>query len=109
MGEEADEELRQMLKALLDSGLPTEWQQRAYASEDVNRIVARLQNLLVDDYAGRLKVAGFTSTPYQPAEESELEQSCSTCMYYVRSRQFCDLPELRVPVAPEWSCRLWRI
>jgi hypothetical protein len=24
-------------------------------------------------------------------------------------RRFCELPELMLPVEPQWSCRLWRI
>lgn len=32
-----------------------------------------------------------------------------TCMYFLVHRKWCDLPELSVPVEPEWWCRLWRI
>jgi hypothetical protein len=34
---------------------------------------------------------------------------CQECMYYLVHRKWCDLPELFVPVEPDWYCRLWRI
>jgi hypothetical protein len=51
-------------------------------------------------------IAGFT---LEPIEHGGLEQPCETCMYYVVHRRFCELPELNLPVEPQWSCRLWRI
>jgi len=104
-----DEVWRRQLAGLVESGLKTEWRQRAYTSEQVNQIVARLRQIPREDYASKLKVAGFTATPYHPPEGVELEQSCSTCMYFERHREFCNLPELALPVRPEWSCVLWRI
>jgi hypothetical protein len=101
--------LRTRLAHLLETGLQTEWQQRAYTSEEVNHVVSRLQQLPVDDYQAKLQIAGFTSQAYRPPEDVDIEQSCSTCMYFERYRQFCNLPELQLPVVPEWSCKLWRI
>ena len=40
---------------------------------------------------------------------TDIEQACETCMYYKVHRRYCELPELELPVEPEWSCRLWRI
>lgn len=105
---DADAGLRDTLNDLL-RGLVTDWQQRAYTSQEVNAIVAQLQQTPTQDYASKLKIAGFTTSPYIHPEDLELEQSCATCMYYVIHLQFCDLPELKLPVLPEWSCRLWRI
>ncbi|WP_205617220.1 hypothetical protein [Pelomicrobium methylotrophicum] len=102
-----EEALRRELEHLLQQGLETEWRERAYTSEEVNRIVARLQAIRPDDYVSKLKVAGFTSQPYGAG--GEIEQACETCMYFVIHRQFCELPELQIPVKPKWSCRLWRI
>jgi hypothetical protein len=70
-------------------------------------VIAQLRALAADDYATRLAVAGFTREPY--AAEDDLAQACANCMYYVIHRRFCELPELMLPVRPEWSCRLWRI
>ncbi len=109
MDASGDADVRKKLLALLDGGLNTEWQQRAYTSEEVNRLVAQLQQISPLDYAAKLKLAGFTITPYRASGDDELEQGCSTCMYFERNRQFCNLPELKLPVLPEWSCRLWRI
>jgi hypothetical protein len=100
--------LRERLQALLADGLPTQWRQRAYTNEQVNSVVSRLQALAPDDYPAKLDVAGFTLDAYRSAD-IELAQDCSTCMYYARAMRFCALPELRLPVQPQWSCRLWRI
>lgn len=54
----------------------------------------------------KLAIAGFT---LDPIEHEGIDQSCETCMYFLVRRQWCDLPELDVPVDPQWSCRLWRI
>lgn len=100
--------LRGQLEKLLQGGLETEWKERAYTSEAVNDIVARLRTIQSDDHVAKLTVAGFTDHVYRSSEE-DIVQACETCMYYVMHRQFCDLPELRIPVKPQWSCRLWRI
>ncbi len=107
--EEANPDLvRNRLARFIDDGLKTEWPERAYTSDAVCSVVARLQSLSPDDEVGKLRVAGFTLQPYVDAEE-EISQACETCMYYIIHQQFCNLPELQLPVRPEWSCRLWRI
>jgi hypothetical protein len=100
--------LREQIAALLQGGVPTEWRQRAYTSDAVNVIVADLHRLQPDDIEGKLRLAGFMSQAYAAADE-DISQACETCMYFERHRQFCVLPELMLPVRPEWSCRLWRI
>ena len=100
----------QRMHALLTGGLATEWQERAYTSEQVNAVTARLQALGADDLQGRLVVGGFTLTPYLAPEDPDgIEQSCATCMYFERHRGWCNLAELMLPVKTEWSCILWRI
>jgi hypothetical protein len=102
--------IRSTLQALLDSGLETQWRQRAYSSDEVNRVVACLQELDKADYASKLRVAGFTGAPFIPEDDdSDVSQSCATCMYYETHRRYCNLPELELPVKAEWSCVLWRI
>ena len=101
--------LRVRLAELLRSGIETRWQERAYIQAEIRVRVEQLQALDPADYVMKLKVAGFTAQPYRPADEPDLEQSCATCMYYARHGQFCELPELNMPVLPEWSCVLWRI
>ena len=98
------------IAALRRGGLATEWKTRAYTSEEVNEVTARLQALASSDLLGRLVVAGFTETAYVAPEDADgIEQSCATCMYFERHRGWCNLAELMLPVKPEWSCILWRI
>lgn len=99
-----DDALRQEIGELLKSGLETEVWPRAESSEMVNDIVARLQD--AEGLTEKLKISGFTD---HTIEADGLEQPCETCMYYLVHRKFCELPELMLPVLPEWSCRLWRI
>ena len=104
----SDRTLRAELEALLQSGLKTEHGKRAYSDEAISERLHRLRLLPSDDYAAKLTVAGFTREPYVTSAKDIL-QACETCMYYVTNRQFCELPELHMPVKPEWSCTLWRI
>ena len=101
-----DDETRATIAEMLASGLETEVWPRAGTSEEVNEIVARLQVEAGQDLEKKLIVAGFTD---HTIEADEIEQPCETCMYYKVHAKFCELPELMVPVEPEWSCRLWRI
>ncbi len=101
--------LRECLGAMLRDGVPTEWRERAGDNEAVNRMVARLAETGRDHAAALLRIAGFTPTPFQCEGADDIAQACKTCMYYARHRGFCELPALRLPVEPRWSCRLWRI
>ncbi len=107
---ENDERLRKQVTQLLESGLQTEVEPRAYTSEAVNDLIHRLQSHGPDHVKEKINIAGFTLQPYQPpGMEDDLVQSCETCMYYVVHRRYCELPELALPVEKDWSCRLWRI
>lgn len=103
MSEDAE---REEIAALLADGLETEVWPRAETSEMVNEIVGRLRNEAGEDTQAKLKIAGFTD---HVIEADEIEQPCETCMYFLQHRRFCELPELMLPVEPNWSCRLWRI
>jgi hypothetical protein len=100
------EATRVEIAKMLKDGLKTEVWPRAETSEDVNEIVGRLQVEAGDDLEKKLVISGFTD---YTVEADEIEQPCETCMYYKVHAKFCDLPELMLPVEPEWSCRLWRI
>ncbi len=67
-------------------------------------ILVELRQLDPSDLKGKLVIGGFVNHPYGPDK-----QRCMECMYYLVHRRWCDLPELAVPVEPEWWCRLWRI
>lgn len=101
-----DDALRDEIAAKLKAGLETEAWPRAETSEMVNEVVGRLRNEAGEDLTAKLVIAGVTD---HTIEVDEIEQPCETCMYYLVHRRFCELPELMLPVAPEWSCRLWRI
>ena len=96
---------REEVQQLLKSGLQTEVFPRAYDHDTVQEIVHRLQT---SDRSVRSKlvIAGFT---LKAIEHDDIEQSCETCMYYLVHRKHCELPEIDLPVEPEWSCRVWRI
>ena len=98
--------LRTRLEKLLLAGLHTEVEPRAYDLEMQQSVLTRLQNAPAEEIAKRIEIAGFTLHPY--AAEG-IEEACETCMYFLSHRQFCALPELMLPVRPDWSCRLWRI
>jgi len=97
--------LREDIAAMLREGLVTEVWPRAETSEEINAIVQRLQKEGTDLRA-KLVISGFTD---HVITADGLEQPCETCMYYLIHRRFCELPELMLPVDPDWSCRLWRI
>ncbi len=101
-----DDALRDQIGTLLKDGLETEVFPRAETGEMVNSLVSRLQTEAQDDLTQKLVISGFTD---YVVEAEDIEQPCETCMYYLVHRKFCDLPELMLPVEPEWSCRLWRI
>ena len=100
------ESTRAEIAKLLSEGLKTEAWPRAETSEDVNEIVNRLQVEAGDNLEKKLVISGFTD---YTVEADDIEQPCETCMYYKVHAKFCDLPELMLPVEPEWSCRLWLI
>lgn len=98
-------ETREDIRAYLTEGLKTEVFPRADTHERVLEVTARLRPA-AGDLRAKLVIGGFT---LQAVEAGEIEQSCETCMYFLVHRRFFELPELTLPVEPEWSCRLWRI
>lgn len=100
---------REVSRQLLTAGLQTDWQLRAYEDADVRKLVAALQMVPSDDIKEKLRLTGFTLIPYVHEEAPDIDQACSTCMYYEVHRKYCNLPELKLGVEPEWSCILWRI
>jgi hypothetical protein len=96
---------RQEIWSMLAGGLPVEVFPRADTHEEVLAIIHRLREE-GRDLPSKLAIAGFT---LDAVEHNDMEQICETCMYYHARRCWCVLPELDVPVEPQWSCRLWRI
>ncbi len=98
--------LRHHIARQLAEGLKTEVEPRCDTQEDVQQVITRLRCFSPHDVEGRLVAAGFTD---HPVMHEDIEQVCDTCMYYLVHRRYCELPELQLPVEPNWSCRLWRI
>ena len=109
MDEASQQAQRAAIADMLQRGLATHWQPRAYSDAEIRRVVDALQALAPDDVQGRLRLGGFQMEPYVGDEDPEIEQSCSTCMYFEPHRRWCNLPELKLSVEPKWSCILWRV
>jgi hypothetical protein len=92
------------LSELLANGLVTQVEPFPQTDKEFAEILARLRQLEPGDLKGKLVVSGFTNTPQGPDR-----QRCMECMYFLVHRKWCDLPELSVPVEPDWWCRLWRL
>lgn len=102
----SDDETRQKIADSLAGGLETEVWPRAETSEMVNNVINRLRVEAGEDLGKRLVIGGLTD---HTITADDMEQPCQTCMYYLVHRRYCELPELDIPVEPDWSCRLWRI
>jgi hypothetical protein len=100
-----DDTLRQKIAGLLaPQGLQTQTEPVPESNIEFNQILNDLRALPADALEDKLIMAGFTDQPY-----GEDGYRCLECMYYLTHRRWCDLPELNLPVQPQWWCRLWRI
>lgn len=104
MSQADDEGLRGRISELLTQGLQTQTEPVPEDNIEFNRILNELRALPAEALEDRLIMAGFIGQPY-----GEDQYRCLECMYYLTHRRWCDLPELDVPVEPQWWCRLWRI
>jgi hypothetical protein len=95
---------QEMISQLLASGLKTETEPFPETEKEFNDILMRLRSLVPNDLKGKLVIAGFVDQPY-----GDSRARCLECMYYLINRKWCDLPEISIPVKPDWYCRLWRI
>jgi hypothetical protein len=96
--------LRDRIDKMLAAGLKTQTEPFPEDNHQFAAILAALQRLDPADLKAKLVLSGFTNHPY-----GEDRMRCQECMYYLVHRKWCDLPELAVPVEPDWWCRLWRI
>ena len=97
-------ELRQHIAELLANGLQTQVEPFPPTEKEFAEIAAELRSLDPKDLTGKLVIAGFLDRPY-----GEENWRCADCIYYLANRKWCDLPELALPVEPDWYCRLWRM
>lgn len=98
------QELRQKIAELLGSALQTHVEPFPPTEKEFAEITAQLRALDPNDLEAKLVISGFIDHPYGPEN-----WRCADCIYYLARRQWCDLPELAVPVEEDWYCRLWRM
>ncbi len=101
---ENHQELLERMRRMLATGLQTTVEPFPPTEKEFFRIAEALRALDPDDIRGKLVIAGFLDHPYGPEN-----WKCADCIYYLANRKWCDLPELAVPVEPDWYCRLWRM
>jgi len=104
MDESDNAALRQAITELLTAGLPTTVEPFPVTEKEFGEIAAQLRNVEASDYKTKLVIGGFMDHPYGPDN-----WRCADCIYYLANRKWCDLPELALPVEPDWYCRLWRM
>ncbi len=104
MRSEEEDKLRQEIAEVLAQGLKTQTEPFPETHVEFAKLLDELRALDPEDLKGKLVVSGFADKPYGPDQ-----MRCLECMYYLVHRKWCDLPELAVPVEPDWYCRLWRI
>ena len=101
--EQQNAQLRKMAQ-LMKNGLKTRTEPFPETEKEFAAILDELRKVKTDDLEGKMVISGFVDKPYGPDK-----QRCMECMYYLVHREWCDLPELAVPVDADWWCRLWRI
>ncbi len=104
MSTQDDDKLRDRIGQMLGAGLQTQTEPFPETDREFSRLLDALAALPKGDLEAMLVLSGFTDKPY-----GEDQMRCQECMYYLVHRKWCDLPELAVPVEPNWWCRLWRI
>jgi hypothetical protein len=92
----------QILKMLRDDGLTTQVDPFPQNTQEFDAILTELREPEHANLEDKLVIGGFVHHPVD-------DQRCLECIYYLIHRKYCDLPELAVPVEPDWWCRLWRI
>ena len=98
--------LRDHIGRLMADGLDTITMPFPETQKEFAAIVEELRRLKSEDLIGRLRIGGFLD---HPITFDDIEQRCKECIYYLPHRKWCDLPELPLPVEPEWWCRLWKL
>lgn len=98
--------LRMRVGSILQGGLHTTTEPFPETQREFQAILDQLGALEPGDLINRLDIGGFLP---RPKEIGGVKQRCKECIYYLPHRKWCDLPELPVPVEPDWWCRLWKL
>jgi len=103
MSSAEDQDVRTVIAQMLRDGLETRTEPFPETDRELALLLSELRDTPRDQLRLKLVIAGFVDRPYGPDR-----QRCTECMYFLVHRKWCDLPELAVPVEPDWWCRLWR-
>jgi hypothetical protein len=104
MPDRAHAEILDRIAEMLEAGLVTQLEPFPETEKEFAVIVNELRALDPADLKGKLVISGFLDRPYGPDK-----MRCMECINFLVNKKWCNLPELEVPVKPEWYCRLWRI
>ena len=104
MHNDQENALRNLIGKMMEDGLQTQTEPFPETDREFGALLNEVRELPADDLRAKLVLTGFVAHPYGPDR-----MRCQECMYYLVHRKWCDLPELAVPVEPDWWCRLWRI
>jgi hypothetical protein len=99
-----DSALRDTISQMMADGLQTQTEPFPENDRAFGSLVDQLHDVCANDLKAKLVLIGIVDTPYGPDR-----MRCRECMYYLVHRKWCDLPEIALPVEPDWWCRLWRI
>jgi hypothetical protein len=98
--------VRLWVDGLLNYGIETAMAPFPKTQSEFLGIVDELGKLHKNDLLNRLIIGGFANHGVGAGEDL---QRCQECIYYLPHAKWCDLPELPIPVEPQWWCRLWKL
>jgi hypothetical protein len=104
MNDKEQADLLRTIAEMLENGLETQVEPFPETEKEFGQIITELRALAPDDLKSKLVISGFLDHPWGPDK-----LRCMECINFLVNRKWCDLPELAVPVEPQWYCRLWRI
>ena len=97
MHNDQENALRARIAKMMEDGLRTKTEPFPETGREFGNLLDELRAMKPDDLEGKLVISGFVDKPYGP-DEIHSQQ----CMYFLVHRKWCDLPELAVPVEPNW-------
>jgi len=97
-------QLRRRIAKILADGLVTQTEPYPEDHREFDKLLVAIHDLPPGDLEAKLVLSGLVNEPHGPDA-----MCCHECMYYLVNRRWCDLPEMSLPVQPEWWCRFWRI